>query len=56
MSKKIIALILGGLIGLFVGVVIGGFLGLVIIGTFFGWLIFPSDPYLTGEAILIRDS
>jgi hypothetical protein len=48
MNKKILASILGGLIGLLVGAVGGGFFGLVIGGTFFGWLEFPGYPYLTG--------
>ncbi len=48
MSKKILAGILGGLIGLLAGVIGGGFLGLVVGGTFFGWLELPNYPNMPG--------
>lgn len=48
MSKKILASILGGLIGFFIGALGGGFLGLVIGGTFFGWIEVPNYPYMPG--------
>lgn len=36
MNKKIITIILGGLIGLLLGIIIGGYIGLVVGGTFLG--------------------
>jgi integral membrane sensor domain MASE1 len=48
MGKKILAIVLGGLIGFSIGTLGGGFLGLVIGGTFFGWIEVPNYPYMPG--------
>lgn len=36
MNKKIISIILGGLMGLLIGIIIGGYIGLVVGGTLLG--------------------
>ncbi len=48
MSKKLQAVILGGILGLVVGFIGGGFLGLVVGGTFLGGLDLPNYPGLQG--------
>lgn len=48
MSRKILAGVIGGLIGFFAGFIGGGFLGLVIGGTFFGWVELANYPLMPG--------
>ena len=53
MNRKIMAAMLGGLLGIIAGLTGGAFLGLVIGGTFFGWLEIPGYPQMPAYELAV---